>query len=98
MMKVWMAAALVIAPVLASSAAAQDTTTSAEATTASAEAPKKEKLICRVDRATGSRVRVNRVCMTREQWDESQRTIRSGINNMTQNTRGTNGGNPMGPN
>ena len=63
MTKVWLAAALLLAPAFASQALAAESE-------ASAEAPKKEKLICRVDRATGSRVRVNRVCLTRAQWEE----------------------------
>lgn len=38
-----------------------------------------DRKICRVDRATGSRVRVNRVCLTREQWTELEEKKRKGM-------------------
>ncbi len=58
----WLAgAALVIAPVFVTPSVAADSEQAAE---------KPEPKICRASRATGSRVRVNRVCLTRAQWAE----------------------------
>lgn len=69
------AAALLLVSALAAPAPAQD------ASEASAEAPK-EKLICRADKATGSRVRVNRVCLTREQWAAVDEKKRQSLNEL----------------
>jgi hypothetical protein len=42
----------------------------------------KEKKICRTEKATGSRTRVTRICMTQSQWDNlAQNTARS-VENM----------------
>lgn len=44
-----------------------------------------ERKICTTNRATGSRVRVNRVCYTRAQWDEIQANIRKDMNSISRN-------------
>lgn len=76
MMKALVAVAILIAPSFLAPAAA-----AADSSETSAEAPK-EKLICRADRATGSRVRVNRVCLTREQWTEVDEKKRKSMENL----------------
>lgn len=73
MRKAFFAAAILIAPAMLAPAAAAD------ATDGKAE---KEKLICRADRATGSRVRVNRVCLTREQWTQVDEKKRKSMENL----------------
>lgn len=59
----------------------------------------KEKKICRTEPITGSRTRVNRICMTREQWDEVAKRTTDAIDSFTRNaTSGLpTGKNPMGP-
>jgi len=37
---------------------------------ASQEVAQKERLICKSEKVTGSRARVKRVCLTREQWGD----------------------------
>jgi len=44
---------------------------------------KKEKLICKTERVTGSRTRVNRTCMTSEQWDELAAQTKKNIDDYT---------------
>lgn len=58
-----MARALLAAPLYLSAAAAEPT----DKTTTAAQT---EKKICRKDRATGSLVRVRRICMTKSDWDK----------------------------
>ena len=56
----------------------------------------KEKLICRTELATGSRVKKRRICMTQEQWREtaakSRRTMDDLNNNRGAETGGGGGG------
>lgn len=52
--------------VAAMSMAAAETATIAPAP---AENPKKEKLICKAYKVTGSRLGRNEICMTKSQWD-----------------------------
>ena len=68
----------------------------ADETPPAATEAKNDPIVCRVNKRTGSRVKVNRVCMTQSKWDEMQNNIRSGINEMTRNSRGTGSGvNPL---
>ena len=55
------------------------------------EADKKEKLICRTELATGSRVRKNRVCLTEAQWAELHSKTKKGIDDLNRNYGGETG-------
>lgn len=46
-------------------------------------APKKDKLICRTNRATGSLLRVNRVCHTQAEWTQIAENARKNINDIS---------------
>jgi len=46
------------------------------------EEPKKEKKICRTERATGSLTRRTRICMTDAQWRELNSRTRRGVDEM----------------
>jgi hypothetical protein len=59
-------------------------------TTADAGNKKKDKLICRNQAPTGSRLGSTRVCMTEAQWTEARRQTRSDIERR-QTMRGTSG-------
>lgn len=60
---------------------------------------KKEKLICRRERATGSRVRVNRTCMTEAQWRELSTKTEKGMNDISRDAgRGAYASGPFGGN
>jgi hypothetical protein len=54
----------------------------------SEDGEKKEKVICRSERATGSLARKTRVCLTQSQWDELNAKTRKDIDDFT--TRGGN--------
>ncbi|KPL67719.1 hypothetical protein SZ64_06060 [Erythrobacter sp. SG61-1L] len=54
----------------------------------SQEAPKKEKMICRKDKVTGSRTKVNRICMTKAQWDQQAAATKKGLDEMGRNAAG----------
>lgn len=41
--------------------------------------------ICKTDRATGSRVRVNRICLTRAQWTRLEEEKRKGLEMLGRN-------------
>lgn len=53
-----------------------------------AEPPKKEKMICKRDKVTGSRTKVNRICMTKEQWDKLAASTKKGLDEMGRNAAG----------
>lgn len=67
------AALLAPAAALAPSAALADGGTDADAKRAT-------QLVCRPIKETGSRLSKKRVCMTREQWAEQKRIMRSDLN------------------
>lgn len=75
---------------------------SATAVTAAApstEQPRQEKKICKTERVTGSRTRVQRICMTEEEWRLLAASTRKGMDEMGQraaNGSGQNGGTPGG--
>ena len=46
------------------------------------EEPKKDKKICRTERATGSLTRRTRICMTDAQWRELNSRTRRGVDEM----------------
>jgi len=48
----------------------------------------KGKKICRTEKVTGSLTRVNRVCLTREQWDALHADTREKVNNMQRSASG----------
>ncbi len=52
------------------------------------EAPKKEKMICKRDKVTGSRTKVNRICMTKAQWDRLAANTKKGLDEMGRNAAG----------
>lgn len=45
-----------------------------------ADAKRNAQLICRPIKETGSRLSKKRICMTREQWAEQKRIMRSDLN------------------
>lgn len=51
-------------------------------------APKKEKMICKSEKVTGSRTKVNRVCMTRKQWDQLAANTKKGLDEMGRSAPG----------
>lgn len=65
--------------------AAAGTTSTSQVTP---EEPKKEKKICRSEKATGSLTRVNRVCLTQAQWNELAARTRKGLDEMGRNASG----------
>ncbi|WP_336977496.1 hypothetical protein [Altererythrobacter fulvus] len=52
------------------------------------EAPKKEKMICKSEKVTGSRTKVRRTCMTQTQWDELAASTKKGLDEMGRNAAG----------
>ena len=58
---------------LALLAAAPDTAATPPSAVSDAK-PEKPKMVCRSDRASGSRLK-NRICMTQEQWDSQKSNI-----------------------
>lgn len=46
---------------------------------ATQEEPAKERLICKSEKVTGSRARVKRICLTREQWAEVSASTKENI-------------------
>jgi hypothetical protein len=54
------------------------TSTAALAEEPKQDAAKADKLICRVEPDTGSRLSGTRVCLTRDQWVERRRLMREG--------------------
>lgn len=47
--------------------------------------PKDEK-ICRTEKVTGTRSRVNRICMTAAEWDQLRRNTRRDIEKLQRNS------------
>ncbi|MGX7895369.1 hypothetical protein [Tsuneonella sp. HG222] len=78
----------VLALALAPLAAVSAQTTSGQETSSSdkAAAASEEKLICRSDKMTGSRLKVRKVCMTKAQWDELAVNTRKGLNDYSRGT------------
>ncbi len=71
MKKSFMLAALALTAAAAGPAIAEQSgTATSTASSGKGAAADKDKVVCRKDTATGSRLRVNRVCMTKGQWDE----------------------------
>jgi invasion protein IalB len=61
-------------------------------------APKEEKKICRSERATGSLTRVNRICMTKAEWDQLAESTRKNIGDISRQAgTNTSGGASAGP-
>lgn len=62
--------------------------------------PKKEKQICRSEPVTGSRTKVNRVCMTLEEWNKLAEQTRNSMDSISRDasmaTKGSS--NPLGGN
>ncbi|WP_305095949.1 hypothetical protein [Croceibacterium aestuarii] len=58
----------------------------------------KEKLICKTDGATGSRIRKNRVCKTEEEWREFYANTKKNVDEYTSKQSGyaPPGQNPLG--
>ncbi|MXO58782.1 hypothetical protein GRI89_04410 [Altererythrobacter salegens] len=52
----------------------------------------KEKLICKTDGATGSRIRKNRVCKTEAEWREYQAQTQNNLDRYSNRQGQTNGG------
>ncbi len=88
--------ALAAAPILAQDTAntpaqpatAQTTAAAPAAEAAPAEPDPGEEVICRRDRATGSLTRVNRVCKTRNEWNNTHANTRDNMNDMSRNASG----------
>lgn len=53
------------------------------------QAPKKEKLICKSQKVTGSRTKVNRACLTKKQWDDIAATTKKGLDEMGRSASGS---------
>ena len=54
------------------------------------------EVVCRSNRATGSRIRSNRVCKTRDQWAADQAALRDSMNDMSRSA-GTTGASACNP-
>ena len=52
------------------------------------EEPRREKKICRTEKATGSLTRRTRICMTESQWRELNNRTRRGLEEMGQSGSG----------
>lgn len=65
-------------------AAGEETGTDADNKDADKEASKR---ICRTQPVTGSRTRVNRICMTRAEWGALSRNTQQGINDFVGSAR-----------
>ena len=52
----------------------------AELGSTGADAKRNTQMVCRPVRETGSRLSKRRICMTREQWSEQKRIMRSDLN------------------
>ncbi|WP_428681186.1 hypothetical protein [Sphingopyxis sp.] len=63
---------------LISTAAAPDATTT-QRTDSATEAPAKEKLVCRRDPNTGTRL-AKRICKTQEEWNREADTVSQRLN------------------
>lgn len=50
---------------------------------------KKEKLICKSEKVTGSRTKVNRTCLTKEQWEQLAANTKKGLDEMGRNASGS---------
>ncbi len=59
-----------------------------ETTPASAEPDPGEEVICRSQRATGSLSRRSRICMTRNQWNDSTARTRDAVNSTVSGASG----------
>ena len=65
-----------------------------------APAAKEEKKICKSERATGSLTRVNRICMTKAEWDQLAENTRKNIGDISRSAgvnAGSGGGAGAGP-
>ena len=92
--------ALSAAPILAQASGSNPSTASEQQTqaqqpagqqvdpAAAAEAARGEEVICRRDRATGSLTRVNRVCKTRNEWNNTAANARDNMEDMQRNASG----------
>lgn len=49
---------------------------------------KKEKMICKSEKVTGSRTKVRRTCMTQAQWDQLAESTKKGLDEMGRNAAG----------
>lgn len=54
-----------------------------------ADGEKKEKVICRTEKVTGSRTRVNRICMTKSEWEKLEADTKQWVDG---EQRGASGG------
>lgn len=73
-----LAAALLAAPAAVAAQGTQaapptDVTTVAPATVTGVAKPAAEEKICKTSAKTGSRIRMNKVCKTQREWDQSRR-------------------------
>ena len=73
LIKFLLAAAVVVPPIAAASAQ--------EAAQATAQAPRKERQICRREQVSGTRLRGPRVCMTKSEWRAVSDTAREDLTN-----------------
>lgn len=51
--------------------------------------PKKEKMICKSQKVTGSRTKVNRICMTKDQWEQLAANTKKGLDEMGRSASGS---------
>lgn len=54
--------------------------------------PKDDELICRANRATGSRIRINKRCMTRAEWDKIETETRKAVDDFSVRSSANSGG------
>lgn len=73
--------AMVLAAALAASGVAASAQESQDSQDAQDE-PRREKKICRTEKATGSLTRRTRICMTEAQWRELNNRTRRGVDEM----------------
>jgi hypothetical protein len=70
----WMVAGVALAA--GSVASAKDTDKDDDDT------PSSEKVVCKTEKVTGSRIKVKRTCRTRAEWDEISANARQGVNDL----------------
>ena len=83
----WMVAGIALASATAANAADEDED----------DAPQKEKVVCKTEKITGSRIKSKRTCMTQKQWDEVAASARKGVDDLVRDSARALPSAPTGP-
>ena len=75
---------------------AQGDRNAATTAVAATEEAEKEKVVCKVEKATGSLIRRKKTCMTESEWEEFRRQTYQGVNDRVRNANGAPSCNPGG--